>query len=162
MVMSLGIRKRKKLPPEVRFFKYVVRREDGCWEWTGGKSRTGYGHFYCGPSGPYQPARRAMAHRWSYEHHVGPIPDGFETHHLCGNRRCVNPAHVQPMPYSEHCRQPGHCGVMRAHITHCPKGHEYTAENTRVKKGCRNCKACDRDLHRERYRQRVGWYRSHS
>ena len=75
---------------------YVVQK-GGCWEWTGYRDGNGYGrvrgtlynwHVY--------------AHRWMYEKEVGPIPMGMECHHICGNKWCVNPAHLETVTHKEH------------------------------------------------------------
>ena len=77
---------------EQRFWKYVDKTGD-CWNWLGGSYGAGYGGFYIG--GGRENRKRAYAHRFAYEHHVGPIPEGLEIDHLCRNRRCVNPDHLE-------------------------------------------------------------------
>lgn len=64
--------------------------ESECWEWTGVLEPTGYGRMSVN-------GRNVMAHRICYELHVGPIPDGLFLDHLCHNRRCVNPEHLEPV-----------------------------------------------------------------
>jgi hypothetical protein len=71
---------------EERFWEKVHKTE-GCWVWSAAKLPTGYGVFVS-DSGRY-------AHRWSYEKHHGPIPDGMEIDHKCHNRSCVRPDHLQ-------------------------------------------------------------------
>lgn len=86
---------------EARFLQYVTKT-DNCWIWTGIKHRTRrYGRFYVGGRG----GRFVQAHRWAYEHFVGPIPDGLTIDHLCMVRECVNPAHMEPVTQAENNRR---------------------------------------------------------
>lgn len=72
--------------------------ENGCWIWWGKPDAGGYGRLSINH-------RDAYAHRASYEHHVGPIPDGLTIDHLCRNRKCINPAHLEPVTLSENSRR---------------------------------------------------------
>lgn len=134
---------RKRTPAE-RFFA-KVQKTDTCWLWTGAAQPLGYGRFK-------QESYKAVgAHRWSYEYHVGPIPEGLTIDHLCRVPACVNPSHLEPVTLAENVRR-----IPRS--THCPSGHEYTPENTGISswaaKGWsgRNCRECDR-LRALEYRQ---------
>lgn len=70
--------------------KVQVSNENGCWLWTAAKFRSGgYGAFQLDHDGG-----AARAHRLSYEHHVGPIPEGMVVCHRCDTPACVNPAHL--------------------------------------------------------------------
>lgn len=113
--------------------------DNGCWQWTGPVDQNGYGKF-----------GRNVAHRRAYEELVGPVPEGLELDHLCHNRGCINPAHLEPVTRAENIRRAG-----PATKTHCVRGHEFTTENTMERPdrlGQRVCRAC-RELRNETRRQ---------
>jgi|SRR3990167_1332734 len=115
---------------------------EGCWVWLGARGTGGYGALW-------DSGRRYYAHRWLFERVYGVIPPDLELDHLCRNRQCVNPIHLEMVSHLTNCQR----GIQRGHkITHCPKGHEYTLENTYIpkSKACRMCRQC----HTERERQR--------
>lgn len=125
---------------EDQFWSKVIKRgPNECWGWRGDHS-SGYGVERRQCNGVRS---RHVAHRIAYEFVIGPVPDGLELDHLCRNRGCVNPAHLEAVTHAENShRAPWFQDRMAR--THCPKGHEYTAENTRIKKnGGRWCRACD-------------------
>lgn len=135
-----------------RRFWSKVQTVGECWLWTGATMPNGYGRF--GIAGN----KGALAHRWSYEHMVAEIPPGLVMDHLCRNRACVNPDHLEPVTQAVNVRRgraPEVLSAMRSGATHCVRGHEFTSENTRVdKRGRRSCKACSRVADRERKRQK--------
>lgn len=101
---------------EQRFFAKVTWDHD-CWRWTGFHDACGYGRAFVD-------GKVRMAHRVAFEFLVGPIPKDKEIDHLCRNRGCVNPLHLQPVSHKENMRR----GLAGAHLlakTHCPAGHEY-------------------------------------
>lgn len=85
-----------------------------------------------------------LAHRAAYEAEVAPVPSGMELDHLCRNRACVEPSHLEPVTHAENMRR------AFAGYTHCKQGHEFTPENTYIrptseKGGVRQCRACNRE-----------------
>ncbi len=109
--------------------------ETECWEWAGTRFR-GYGMI--GVRG----LENRRAHRVSYETFVGPIPDGLTIDHLCRNRGCVNPAHLEPVTNKVNVLRGVGPTAVNARKTHCCRGHEFTPENTLLSSGRRYCRAC--------------------
>jgi hypothetical protein len=124
---------RRGLPTIERFMQYVVPEPNsGCWLWLGGHIGNGYGNFYLS-------GKRLLAHRVSYELHVGQIPGGLTLDHLCRVRSCVNPRHLEPVTFRENLmRGEGAC-AKHARKTHCPEGHKYDVITSRGHRACRLC-----------------------
>lgn len=123
--------------PIERFIRqFRVNDETGCWEWTGKLRKDGYAEFH---------AEITMrAHRFAYVHHIGTIPEGMQIDHLCRNRSCVNPDHLEAVTHAENMRRSA-----RALLTHCPHGHPYDDENTyRPPRGGRECRICREARHK--------------
>jgi hypothetical protein len=113
--------------------------ETGCWSWTAYLMPNGYGQFGIG-------RKVFCAHRVAYEMFVGPIPAGLQIDHLCRNRRCVNPAHMEPVTQRENIMRGEGISAKCAVKTHCLRGHEFDSLNTyRRPNGSRECLTC-RDL----------------
>lgn len=121
-----------------RFFSKVSVED--CWQWTGGKSPNGYGLFR--PGGQQN---QVSAHRAAWELLVGGIGPGLEIDHLCKNRACVNPDHLQPVTSWINCMRSASPPSSNFLKLECPRGHRYGDTNTRVYRGKRHCRACDRD-----------------
>ena len=132
--------------PQERFASKYVVTPDGCWEWVASRSSTGYGTFYAG-----QGRGSVMAHRWSYEQRTGSLPSHLDLDHLCRNRACVNPDHLEPVTTSENLLRGANVGKSNLRKTHCPKGHPYSEENTYTPPSRPNrlCRACRRDRRRK-------------
>lgn len=108
-----------------------------CLIWQGATQSRGYGCVAAGVKGKTQ-----LAHRAVYEERFGPIPAGMTIDHLCRNKLCLNVAHMEVVSRAENSRRGN------AAVTHCPRGHAYTPENTYWKR-CgthmsRQCRECGR------------------
>lgn len=126
----------------------VLHTEAGCWEWVGARSSSGYGTVWIG-------GVNYLPHRIAYELLVGPIPEGMQMDHLCRNKFCCNPSHVEPVTAKENmARRPD------VRKSHCKHGHELTVENLIVKRRGsgrveRNCRECERVAQRRRRMERA-------
>lgn len=139
-----------------RFWAKVDKTE-ACWNWTACLDPQGYGRYN-------HNRKTKLSHRLAYEEIVGPIPDGLHLDHLCKNRRCLNPEHLEPVTPQENLRRSSVLEA-KAAITHCPHGHEYTAENTHINtNGARSCRACRRGhvrrWHQARPDYQAAWARA--
>jgi len=134
-----------------RFFKYVVPEPNsGCWLWVGSCALRGYAQFWL--------KRQRYAYQVSYEHFKGPIPNGLELDHLCRTITCVNPAHLEAVTHRENDLRGKGFVAENARKTHCPRGHEYSPENTFWQgptRSYRGCKECNRRKAFEHYHRLV-------
>jgi len=119
---------------------YEHRFDDACWEWTAAKSK-GYGRFRLAGS-------LVQAHCIAYELEVGPIPDGMDLDHLCHNRGCVRPTHLEPVTRQENFLR-GLDVRYPLRRDGCPHGHTYPENLHLDSRGYRYCRACNRDSHRK-------------
>jgi hypothetical protein len=121
----------------------MTDRAGECWLWLGHRTRDGYGMVTV-------EKRPRLAHRVSYEVHVGEIPVGLQLDHLCRVTACINPSHLEPVTASENMLRAWAAveGSNRPRKTECVAGHPYTEENTYLDKGFRYCRECKRERSR--------------
>ena len=120
-----------------KFLKRITPEPNsGCWLWTGYVTAQGYGACYAGGY------RNRPAHRVAYELFKEVIPDGLDLDHLCRVRHCVNPSHLEAVDRRTNLLRGITIPAARARQTHCVNGHEFTPENTMIRRGCRECRAC--------------------
>lgn len=107
--------------------------EKGCWVWK----------KYIAPDGYAKTSRENKCipiHRISYEAHNGKIKKGFVIDHLCKNRACQNPSHLEAVTHKENNNRSN----LNTKKTHCIRGHLLVGENLLARKGGRFCKICNR------------------
>lgn len=147
-----------------RFHNRYTVVDSGCWLWDTGRGvakASGYASFAISHT------RTVRAHRWSYEHFVGPIPDGWTVDHECHNRdtsckggptcihrRCVNPEHLVAKPLRDNLMGGQAPSAINARKTHCPKGHPYDGTGSKGERLCKRCRA--EDQRRFQARKRAG------
>jgi len=127
-------------PPAPRFWSKVLKGEgDACWIWTGAR-RAPYGQLKAGN-------RLIKTHRFSWQLHYGAIPDGMHILHKCDTPLCVRPDHLFLGTHADNMHDFASKGRhWLSKRTHCARGHEFTPENTVVRRnGSRGCRQCRRE-----------------
>lgn len=137
------------MPPRIDWTTETIMQRihvapSGCWEWTHCRSR-GYGVV-----------KGRGAHRVVYELFKGPVPPGLQIDHLCRNRACVNPEHLEPVTARVNQHRSYSIAGINARKTHCDHGHELSGNNVRRWRGKRICRACRRAEY-ERARSQPGF-----
>jgi hypothetical protein len=152
----------------VRMFWARARKEESCWVWEGGLSGGGYGIVTLHAASN---RKTTLAHRVAYTLTKGPIPKGYHVDHLCRNRLCVNPDHLEAVTQQENNLR---ALSYRPSKTHCPKGHPYDEANTYIRSRGANlephkeCRACWRAASRKAMakrraeRHQARWGRPHT
>ena len=124
------------LTAEQRIQKAVTVSPSGCWLWGKHINADGYGKIRFEKIA-------YLAHRLSYQVHIGPIPDGMQLDHLCRVRSCVNPAHLEPVTCAENLHRGEHSNMKAYREDVCPLGHVLSGDNLSPRTdGRRKCKTC--------------------
>lgn len=133
----------------------ITIRDDGCW--TLPHKHNGRGYVRIELRG-----QRYSAHRLLYETLRGPIEEGLVLDHLCRNRACVNPDHLEPVSCGENLLRGETANARRAAQTHCVNGHPFDEVNTHYRKeGHRECRVCMLIRERRRIAKLRGPYVEH-
>lgn len=134
---------------ECRFLsKVTVASPDACWEWTGSQDGKGYGQMKLQGRSPIK------AHRIGYELFVESIPEGLTLDHLCRNRSCVNPDHLEPVTIRENTLRGMAPGIVTLRTGVCQRGH--SMDNAIIKpNGARTCRVCENERQRRYYQERT-------
>jgi hypothetical protein len=131
--------------------KYLADTTTGCWCWLGALDSDGYAAQMKIGSRTDGSRRQVKPHRWIYEQERGKIGEGLVIDHLCRNRRCVNPEHMEAVtPLVNHQRG------LRARRTVCPKGHAIAGTNLLPRKGGARCRICSYEYQRN-YSRATGY-----
>ena len=119
------------------FYSKIKILPNGCWEWQAKiHNPTGYGHLFIN-------RKTFLAHRISYILHKGTIPNGLVVNHLCRNRKCVNPNHLEVITLKENILKGFSIPAINSRKTHCIRGHPLIGDNLYITpKGRRQCKEC--------------------
>lgn len=121
--------------------RVTTSEETNCWVWDAPEA-SGYGRIWTG-SRADGTRRIRLAHVVSYEEHVGPVPEGLVLDHLCRNRACINPDHLEPVTQRVNVLRGEGRAAHQAQQTHCKRGHEFDEQNTyRDRHGKRYCRTC--------------------
>jgi hypothetical protein len=120
-------------------FDYV---KVGCWNWTGAVTSAGYGNFWDGN-------KYVGAHRFGYLLWKGDIEHGNHLDHLCRNRLCINPSHLEVVSCRTNVLRWKSFSAKYSKQTSCLNGHDFTEANTRRYRGRRYCNQCSRDRYRK-------------
>lgn len=118
----------------------LVEKSQDCWIWLGSINTSGYGQH----GSHRKPGSETLAHRKFYAMAYGEIPAGLQIDHLCRNKLCVRPEHLEAVNHKENLmRAPTQVTTINSQKTHCIHGHEFNETNTRIhKSGKRECIAC--------------------
>lgn len=121
---------------EERFWAFVIKTPF-CWVWRA-PHPSGYGFLRVD-------GKKRAAHRWLFERTVCLVPQGFELDHLCRNRACVRPDHLEIVTRRENVLRGDAPSARAVRTNHCKRGHAFDEANTYIRSdGGRQCRTCDR------------------
>jgi HNH endonuclease len=125
-----------------RFQGNLVPHSEGCWGWRAHTNSAGYGMFQVAGVG------KVLVHRLAWELVHGPIPQGRELDHLCRNRACPNPVHLELVTARENILRGEGTAARHARQTVCQNGHPFTYVSPRGQRYCRRCANAKRRVRR--------------
>ncbi len=135
---------------DVALFMSRIEKTDSCWNWGGAVRDDGYGHMFFFK-------KLQMAHRIMYLLETGSMPPvGLVIDHLCRNRKCVNPEHLEVVTIGENVLRGETLAAKNKAKTHCQNGHEYSPENTVMySEKRRRCRICLLEKRKRSYRRNI-------
>jgi len=123
--------------------KVIPDRATGCLSWTAAKDSDGYAILQVS-------GIAARAHRVAYELVIGGLVSGLSLDHVCRNRGCINPFHLEQVTNKENILRGNGLAARNARKTHCKNGHALSGDNMRYNRaGSRICRTCAREYQRE-------------
>ena len=132
-------------------FMSKIEKTDYCWNWIGTVNKSkhmGYGVFWLNN-------KSVAAHRVAYKIYIGDIPYDLQVDHLCRNRLCVNPDHLEAVTAKVNILRGNGLAAVNAKKTHCINGHEFTPENSMPRPGGKDCRECKRKRYRNWYNTNI-------
>lgn len=149
---------RKPIASEIRFEKFIAYEPNtGCWLWLGARSGGNNG------KNEYGIFDSEYAHRFSYKLYKGNIPEKFQIDHLCKNKLCVNPDHLEAVTHKVNTLRAGSVSAINSRKTHCHKGHIFDEKNTwleykngkKIARHCRKCHAANESVKRLKKKEKA-------
>lgn len=138
--------RRAKQPLAERLLSRVKETASGCWEWQGYTRQDGYARVTIRPTPTTQETH--LAHRLAYETWVGPIPEGLVIDHVCRNRACINPSHLEVVTQATNNQRGMAPSFQAQREQRCKRGHPYTPEHSYFgsdgrRRSCRTCETAN-------------------
>lgn len=121
-----------------RFLNKIKILDSGCWKWISTITNQGYGQFWFN-------GKQRSSHRFIYKYYHGEVNSSLVLDHLCRNRKCVNPEHLEQVSIKENILRGNGFAALNIKKTHCKNGHEFIDNNTHLdSNGHRRCKFCNK------------------